>query len=97
LEEREVDLRHCQLQAKAVEGFLGVLRGYLESLCSDLRAHTITDVGASGDRVSLLLKDSFIDSFSYKDRPFIKVRPVERQKLWAVNGAIASHMQIRIC
>ncbi|GAQ83578.1 DENN domain containing protein [Klebsormidium nitens] len=70
---RRPAFKTTEAQAKAVEGFLAVLRGYLESLCSDLRAHTITDVGASGDRVSLLLKDSFIDSFSHKDRPFIKV------------------------
>ncbi|XP_022991951.1 uncharacterized protein LOC111488447 isoform X1 [Cucurbita maxima] len=53
--------------------FLKVMRQYMESLCSNLRSHTITSVQSNNDRVSLLLKDSFIDSFSSKDRPFIKL------------------------
>ncbi|KAJ7977160.1 DENN domain-containing protein [Quillaja saponaria] len=53
--------------------FLNVMRCYLESLCSDLRSHTITSVQSNNDRVSLLLKDSFIDSFSSRDRPFVKL------------------------
>ncbi|MBA0686296.1 hypothetical protein Goari_013905 [Gossypium aridum] len=48
------------------------MRQYLESLCSNLRSHTITSVQSNHDRVSLLLKDSFIDSFPSKDQPFIK-------------------------
>ncbi|XP_062079547.1 uncharacterized protein LOC133784008 [Humulus lupulus] len=61
-----------ETQAEAAEKFLKVTRGYLESLCSDLRLHTITSVQSNNDRVSLLLKDSFIDSFSSRDQPFIK-------------------------
>eukprot|EP01018_Ginkgo_biloba_P031518 Gb_22867 [translate_table: standard] len=61
------------VQAKAVEHFLSVLRSYLESFCSDLRSHTITNVQSNDDRVSLLLKDSFIDSFPSRDQPFIKL------------------------
>ncbi|KAJ7527110.1 hypothetical protein O6H91_16G037400 [Diphasiastrum complanatum] len=60
-------------QAKAAEGFLAVLRSYLESLCMDVQSHTITNVQSNNNRISLLLKDSFIDSFPSRDRPFIKV------------------------
>ncbi|KAF8090320.1 hypothetical protein N665_0479s0024 [Sinapis alba] len=62
-----------QIQAEAATKFLGVMRDYMESLCSDLHSHTITSVQSNSDRVSLLLKDSFIDSFSGRDRPFIKL------------------------
>lgn len=60
-------------QAQAAEGFLAVVRSYLESLCTNLRAHTITNVQSNDDKVSLLLKESFIDSFSNRDRPFMKL------------------------
>ncbi|OEL33463.1 hypothetical protein BAE44_0005518 [Dichanthelium oligosanthes] len=62
-----------EVQAEAAWQFLNVMRSYLESLCSDLRFHTITNVQSNNDRVSLLLKDSFIDSFPSKDRPFVKL------------------------
>ncbi|XP_006649392.2 uncharacterized protein LOC102701985 [Oryza brachyantha] len=62
-----------EVQAEAACQFLNVMRTYLESLCSDLRSHTITNVQANNDRVSLLLKDSFIDSFPSKDRQFVKL------------------------
>uniref|UniRef100_A0A5B7BMW8 UDENN domain-containing protein n=1 Tax=Davidia involucrata TaxID=16924 RepID=A0A5B7BMW8_DAVIN len=62
-----------EVQAEAAAQFLNVIRCYLESLCSDLRSHTITSVQSNSDRVSLLLKDSFIDSFPSKDRSFIKL------------------------
>lgn len=62
-----------EVQAEAAADFLKVMRHYLESLCSDLRSHTITSVQSGNDRVSLLLKDSFIDSFPSRDRPFIKL------------------------
>ncbi|KAB1213817.1 DENN domain-containing protein 4C [Morella rubra] len=62
-----------EVQAEAAAEFLNVMRRYLESLCSDLRSYTITSVQSNNDRVSLLLKDSFIDSFSSRDRPFIKL------------------------
>ncbi|KAJ7972574.1 DENN domain-containing protein [Quillaja saponaria] len=60
-------------QAEAASQFLNVMRCYLESICSDLRSHTITSVQSDNDRVCLLLKDSFIDSFPNRDRPFIKL------------------------
>ncbi|XP_062148406.1 uncharacterized protein LOC133857238 isoform X1 [Alnus glutinosa] len=62
-----------EVQAKAAAEFLNVMKRYLESLCSDLRSYTITNVQSNNDRVSLLLKDSFIDSFPSRDRPFIKL------------------------
>lgn len=60
------------VQIEAAKGFLGVLRTYLDSLCSNLRSHTITNVQSNDDKVSLLLKESFIDSFPSRDRPFMK-------------------------
>ncbi|KAF5179359.1 DENN (AEX-3) domain-containing protein [Thalictrum thalictroides] len=61
------------VQAEAAGQFLNVMRRYLELLCSDLRSHTITSVQSNSDKVSLLFKDSFIDSFPNKDRAFIKL------------------------
>ncbi|KAK3436182.1 hypothetical protein EUGRSUZ_C00822 [Eucalyptus grandis] len=61
------------VQIEAAKGFLAVLRSYLDSLCSNLRSHTITNVQSNDDKVSLLLKESFIDSFNYRDRPFMKL------------------------
>ncbi|KAI9392835.1 hypothetical protein POPTR_006G143000v4 [Populus trichocarpa] len=61
------------VQVEAAKGFLGVLRSYLDSLCSNLRSHTITNVQSNNDKVSLLLKESFIDSFLSRDRPFMKL------------------------
>ncbi|KAL5210692.1 hypothetical protein ABZP36_006315, partial [Zizania latifolia] len=62
-----------EVQAEAAWQFFNVMKSYLESLCSDLRSHTITNVQSNNERVSLLLKDSFIDSFPSKDRPFVKL------------------------
>ncbi|XP_010540930.1 PREDICTED: uncharacterized protein LOC104814537 isoform X2 [Tarenaya hassleriana] len=62
-----------EVQADAAREFLTVMRQYMESLCADLQSHTITSVQSNSDRVSLLLKDSFIDSFPSRDRPFIKL------------------------
>ncbi|XP_031501970.1 uncharacterized protein LOC116265490 isoform X2 [Nymphaea colorata] len=61
-----------EVQAEAAVQFLNVMRRYMESLCSNLRYYTITSVQSNNDRVSLLLKESFIDSFPMKDRPFVK-------------------------
>ncbi|KAJ7955973.1 DENN domain containing protein [Quillaja saponaria] len=61
------------VQVEAAKGFLLVLRSYLDSLCANLRSHTITNVQSNDDKVSLLLKESFIDSFPYRDRPFMKL------------------------
>uniref|UniRef100_A0A0E0K5W1 UDENN domain-containing protein n=1 Tax=Oryza punctata TaxID=4537 RepID=A0A0E0K5W1_ORYPU len=60
-------------QVEAAKGFLAVLRSYLDSLCSNLRSHTITNVQSNNDKVSLLLRESFIGSFPTRERPFMKV------------------------
>lgn len=64
-------LRVSETQRNAANAFLEVLHQHLSSFCANLRAHTITDVQHS-DRVSMLLKESFVDSFPAKDRPFFK-------------------------
>ncbi|XP_039071599.1 uncharacterized protein LOC120218778 isoform X2 [Hibiscus syriacus] len=61
------------VQIEAAKGFISVLRSYLDSLCSNMRSHTITNVQSNNDKVSLLLKESFIDSFPSRDRPFMKL------------------------
>lgn len=61
-----------EVQAEVAAQFLAVMRHYLESLCSDLRSYSITNVQSDNDRVSILLKDSFIDSFQTRDQPFVK-------------------------
>ncbi|KAL5065805.1 hypothetical protein RYX36_027542 [Vicia faba] len=60
-------------QIGAAKGFLSVLRSYLDSLCYNIRSHTITNVQSNDDKISLLLKESFIGSFSYRDQPFMKL------------------------
>ncbi|KAH1116846.1 hypothetical protein GLYMA_17G050100v4 [Glycine max] len=62
-----------EVQIEAAKGFLSVLRSYLDSLCYNIRSHTITNVQSNDDKVSLLLKESFIESFPYRDQPFMKV------------------------
>ncbi|KAK9057407.1 hypothetical protein SSX86_022242 [Deinandra increscens subsp. villosa] len=59
-------------QVDAATQFLAAMRQHLESLCSNLSNHTITSVQCDNDRVSLLLKESYIDSFAYRDRQFIR-------------------------
>ncbi|KAG4387914.1 hypothetical protein GLYMA_09G068800v4 [Glycine max] len=62
-----------EVQTEAAKGFLSELRSYLDSLCYNIRSHTITNVQSNDDKVSLLLKESFIDSFPYRDQPFMKL------------------------
>ncbi|XVF88877.1 hypothetical protein PTKIN_Ptkin19aG0086000 [Pterospermum kingtungense] len=71
---RKRPVHECtDVQIEAAKGFLSVLRSYLDSLCSNMRSHTITNVQSNNDKVSLLLKESFIDSFPSRDRPFMKL------------------------
>ncbi|KAL2893509.1 DENN domain-containing protein 5B [Bienertia sinuspersici] len=65
--------KYNEEQAEDATRFLNVMKRYMESLCADLRSYTITSVQSNNDRVSLLLKDSFVDSFSSRDRSFIKL------------------------
>ncbi|KAK6940593.1 cDENN domain [Dillenia turbinata] len=79
--EKSIAKRHpvyrCnKVLAEAAAQFLMVMRHYMESLCSDLRSYTITSIEPNNDRVSLLLKDSFIDSFQSRDQPFINITNV---------------------
>ncbi|XP_071720630.1 uncharacterized protein [Rutidosis leptorrhynchoides] len=59
-------------QIEAATQFLAVMRQHLESLCSNLSNHAITSIQNENDRVPVLIKESYIDSFPYRDRPFIK-------------------------
>jgi hypothetical protein len=52
--------------------FLSTLRGYLRRLLGTLRAHSITDVGAAGDRTAVLMRDSYVESFPPRDRAFMR-------------------------
>ncbi|KAK2363939.1 DENN (AEX-3) domain-containing protein [Trifolium repens] len=71
---RKHPIHRCnEVQAETATKFLNVMWHYLESLCSNLKSHTITSVQSNHDRVSLLLKDSFIDSFPIRDQPFMKL------------------------
>jgi hypothetical protein len=40
------------LQAEAATQFLNIMWYYLDSLCSDLKSHTITSVQSNNDRVT---------------------------------------------
>ncbi|GAU19328.1 hypothetical protein TSUD_336140, partial [Trifolium subterraneum] len=72
---RKQPIHRCnEVQAETATKFLNIMWHYLESLCSNLKSHTITSVQSNHDRVSLLLKDSFIDSFPTRDQPFMKIR-----------------------
>ncbi|KAL8143006.1 hypothetical protein V2J09_016038 [Rumex salicifolius] len=70
--QRQHVYRYNETQAKAAMEFRDVMRSYMESLCAEIRLNTITSVQSNDDRVSILLKDSFIDSFSEIDQPFMK-------------------------
>ncbi|KAH9616694.1 hypothetical protein KSS87_001428 [Heliosperma pusillum] len=71
---RKRPLYECtEVQVEAAKGFLKVLKDYLDSLCFNLRSHTITNVQSNDDKVSLLLKESFIGSFPSRERPFMKL------------------------
>lgn len=48
-----------------------IVQEHLSGLCANLYQHTITDVQTS-ERVSLLLKESFVESFPVRDRAFMK-------------------------
>ena len=50
---------------------LQIVQDHLAWLCSSLPRHTITDV-QTAERVSLLLKDSFLESFAPRERAFMK-------------------------
>ena len=47
------------IQIEAAKGFLSVLRSYLDSLCSNMRSHTITNVQSNNDKVCLVELEYF--------------------------------------
>ncbi|MCO5568236.1 hypothetical protein L7F22_021932 [Adiantum nelumboides] len=79
-------------QCQAAESFLAVLRSYLESLCRNLRSHTITNVQSNNDKVSLLLKDSFVEDFESKDQAFMKLF-VDTQLFSVHTDALLSYIE----
>ena len=52
-------------------GGMQVVQEHNGRLCAELHLHTITDV-QTAERVSLLLRDSFLESFPSRERPFMK-------------------------
>lgn len=79
-------------QYQAAESFLAVLRSYLESLCGNLRSHTITNVQSNNDKVALLLKDSFVEDFESKDHSFMKLF-VDTQFFSVHTDAVLSYIE----
>ena len=63
-----------EAQSAAATAFTATMQTYLRSLVADLKGYTITDVSASSEteRVSVLLKESFIESFPPRDRVFMR-------------------------
>lgn len=64
-----------EAQAALAQSFASTLQNYLQGLMADLKGYTITDVSeGSGEqqRVSVLLKESFLDSFPPRDRAFMR-------------------------
>ncbi|XVF88879.1 hypothetical protein PTKIN_Ptkin19aG0086000 [Pterospermum kingtungense] len=53
---RKRPVHECtDVQIEAAKGFLSVLRSYLDSLCSNMRSHTITNVQSNNDKVCVLV------------------------------------------
>lgn len=53
------------------ESFAATFQKYLLGLVSDLKGYMITDVSGQ-DRVSVLMMESFVDSFPPRDRPLMR-------------------------
>ena len=66
---------HCALMQhvfpEACAATVQILQEHLWRMCAELHQYTITDVQTS-ERVSLLLKESFVESFNARDRLFMK-------------------------
>ena len=70
---RNVTARSAAREARRAAGaFLETWREYMHALVSfeALAPHAITDVTVVGDRVTVLMKDSFVESFRVADRAF---------------------------
>ncbi|XP_023764036.1 uncharacterized protein LOC111912533 isoform X2 [Lactuca sativa] len=59
-------------QIEAATHFLAAMRQHLESLCSNLSSHIVPNVQCETDPANLLLKESYIDSFAYRDQRFVR-------------------------
>lgn len=51
--------------------FLSTVQTYLRGLVADLHTYTITDVSASSQRTSILLKEPFVEASESQARPFM--------------------------
>ena len=56
----------------AARAFLEAWREYLRALVANLRSYAITEVSDAGEKTSILLKDTWVDSFSKADRSFMR-------------------------
>lgn len=59
-------------ELEAAAQFLCVFQKYLASLLDTIPAHSIGDVTTSGEKISVLLKDSYLESFPRSDRAFMR-------------------------
>ncbi|XP_076894780.1 uncharacterized protein LOC143547181 [Bidens hawaiensis] len=59
-------------QIDAATQFLAGVRQHLEYLCSNLSSHAMTGMQYDNVRVPVLIKESYIDSFAYRDRQFVR-------------------------
>ncbi|RZB71924.1 DENN domain-containing protein 5B isoform H [Glycine soja] len=50
-----------EVQIEAAKGFLSVLRSYLDSLCCNIRSHTITNVQSNDDKQSEIVSNNHLD------------------------------------
>ncbi|KAH0651805.1 hypothetical protein KY284_031717 [Solanum tuberosum] len=67
------------VQVEAAKSFLGVLRSYLDSLCSNLRSHTITNVQSNDDKNQMLSRLFGITCSKWGIIEIVKLVPVEVQ------------------
>eukprot|EP00271_Cylindrocystis_brebissonii_P004863 TRINITY_DN16781_c0_g1_i1.p1 TRINITY_DN16781_c0_g1~~TRINITY_DN16781_c0_g1_i1.p1 ORF type:complete len:740 (-),score=110.14 TRINITY_DN16781_c0_g1_i1:1248-3467(-) len=65
--------RVTEKQAQLATQFCSILGEVLDGFCSDLQLHSITDVRPGGERVSLLLRESYVASFPAQEQPFMKL------------------------
>ncbi|XP_022729023.1 uncharacterized protein LOC111284575 isoform X2 [Durio zibethinus] len=58
---RKRPVHECtDVQIEAAKGFLSVLRSYLDSLCSNMRSHTITNVQSNNDKIHITSLSGYV-------------------------------------
>ena len=62
----------CTPAGTAARALLEAWREYLRALVANLRSYAITEVSDAGEKTSILLKDTWVDSFSKADRSFMR-------------------------